>query len=160
MKISTVIGGGIVFVAGIGTGVYLACKSVVKLDEKIYKGKLREKFADATVEATTSFLHKKFDPKRFEPRKFEYARFNREHSFHAPNEIIFESRVKANEIMLMLNDLIAEYGCATIADFYDLVDAETNYIDTKYGWHEGFSDELIIRAKGGWIIDFPDTCEL
>ena len=72
MKISTVICGGIVFVAGIGTGVVLACKAAVKVDEKIYKGKLREKFIDATGEATTSFLYKKFEPKRFEPRKFEY----------------------------------------------------------------------------------------
>ena len=160
MKISTVVGGAIVFVAGVGTGLYTACKAAVKLDEKIYKGKLREKFVEATTEATTSFLYKKFEPKRFESKKFEYSRFNSKPSFHTPNEVMFESRDKAEEILSTLNDLFDEYGSVTVADFYDLVDVNHSYIDTKYGWTEAFKDDMTVRMKDHYIINFPVAKEL
>ena len=160
MKISTVICGGIVFVAGIGTGVVLACKAAVKIDEKIYKGKLREKFIDATGEATTSFLYKKFEPKRFEPRKFEYHQFYNKVKYGSPKEYVFRSHAEAEEVRLKMNDIIAESNCASIADFYDLVGETSAYADGMYGWKEGLSDELITSTANGWIIDFPEVCKL
>lgn len=156
MKISTVIGGAIVFVAGIGTGMCLACKAAVKIDEKIYKGKLREKFVDATAETTTSFLYKKFEPK-----KFEYSRFNTKPKHEcAPKDFIFRSHTEAEEVRLKMNDVIALYGCVSVADFYDLVGNAAVYTDNKFGWKKRLSDELIVSTKDGWYIDFPEVCEL
>lgn len=160
MKISTVVGGAIVFVAGVGTGLYTACKAAVKLDEKIYKGKLREKFVEATTEATTSFLYKKFEPKRFEPRKFEYSRFYNKVRYGSPKEYVFGSHSEAEEVRLKMNDIIAKYNCASIADFYDLVGESSAYTHTQFGWKEGLSDELIVSTTDGWRIDFPEVCEL
>lgn len=159
MKISTVVGGGIVFIAGIGTGMCLTCKAAVKIDEKIYKGKLREKFADATAEATTSFLCEKFEPRRFEPKKFEFTRFNASSGPRTVDEVIFETQTEAEEVRLRLDDLIETYGWASIADFYDLVGVTHSYPDTKYGWKDGISTDLIVMSKNGWIIEFPETCE-
>ena len=105
-------------------------------------------------------MREKFEPKRFEPRKFEYRRFNDKPSFHSPKEVIFESRAKAEEIWLAVNDVIDKYGYATVSDVYDLVDANSNYLDTKYGWASGLTDELIVSTDDGWIIDFPDACEI
>ena len=160
MKISTIVGGAIVFVAGVGTGMCLTCKAAVKIDEKIYKGKLREKFADATAEVTTSFLREKFEPKRFEPKKFEYFRFNsRAKNFCSPNEAFFSSYTEAEETLLEMNDIIERYGWVTIADFYDLVGANHIYRDTKCGWKDGLSLDLIGKDSDGWTIIFPDVCE-
>lgn len=158
MKISTVIGGGIIFIAGIATGTCLVYKTAVKIDEKIYKGKLREKFVAATTETTTSFIREKFEPKRFEPKRFESKpsiKYRR-----SPKGFIFGSRIEAEDVRLKLNDIIARYGCASIADFYDLVGWDTVYTDNKFGWKEGLSDELITLTANGWTIYFPEVCEL
>lgn len=161
MKFSTVIGGGLVFIAGMGTGVYIACKAAVAIDEKICKGKLREKFLDSTSEKVTTYMHKKFEPKSFKPRKFEYSRFNTEQKYRSPKDIVFTSQSEAEEVRLKFNDLIGQYSCVSVADLFDLTGMTTVYTDTLYGWTKGLSDDLIItNASGGWIIDFPDVCEL
>lgn len=160
MRISTVVGGAIVFITGIGTGVHLAYKAAVKIDEKIYKGKLKEKFAEATTEVTTAFLYKKFESKRFEPKKFVYSRYDTKYERRSPKDVIFATRTDAEETRLKMNDYIEEYGQASVADLYDLVGDVAVYTDNKIGWKEGLSDELIVSTKDGWIIDFPDTCEL
>ena len=149
MKISTVISGAIVFAAGIGTGMCLACKAAVKIDEKIYKGKLREKFVDATAEATTSFLHKKFEPKRFEPKKFEYSR-------HDCERHIFTTRNEAEETLRIFNNVIDVSGFVTIADYCELIGVEYYYSDTNRGWKAHLSDDMIIDVEDGWIINFPE----
>ena len=149
MKISTVIVGGLAFVAGIGTGMCLACKAAVKIDEKIYKGKLREKFADATAEATTSFSREKFEPRRFEPKKFEYSR-------HDCERHIFETRNEAEETLRIFNRVIDMSGFVSIADYCDLIGVEHYYSDTKRGWKVRLSDDMIIDVEDGWIINFPE----
>lgn len=161
MKFSTVIGGGLVFIAGMGTGVYIACRAAVAIDEKICKGKLREKFLDDTSEKVTNYIHKKFEPKRFEPRKFEYSRFRTEQHYRSPKDIVFATKNEAEEVRLKFNDLIAEYACVSVADLFDLTGMTAVYTDNMYGWTKGLSDNLIItNTSGGWIIDFPDVCEL
>lgn len=149
MKISTVIGGGIVFVAGLGTGVYLAYKAAVKIDEKVYKGKLREKFIDSTSETVTEYMHKKFEPKRFEPKKFEYSR-------HDCERRTFATRTEAEEVLREFNYLIGEYGVVSVADLCDLIGVGHSYHETKRGWKECLSDDMIIDVEDGWIINFPE----
>ena len=149
MKISTVIGGAIVFVAGIGTGMCLTCKAAVKIDEKIYKGKLREKFADATAEATTSFLREKFEPRRFESKRFEYSR-------HDCERHIFETRNEAEETLRIFNRVIDMSGFVSIADYCNLIGVEHYYSDTNRGWKAHLSDDMIIDVEDGWIINFPE----
>ena len=155
MKFSTVVGGVIVFVAGIGTGMCLACNAAVKIDEKIYKGKLKEKFAEATSDMVAECIRKKLEPRRFEPSRYE-TKYNR----HSPKDVIFSTRTDAEETLLKLNDYIEEYGQASIADLYDLIGDVAVYQDNKYGWKNGLSDDLIFVTNGNWFIDFPDTCEL
>lgn len=149
MKISTVIGGAVVFVAGIGTGMCLACKAAVKIDEKIYNGKLREKFIDATSDRVTEYMHKKFEPKRFEPRRFEYSR-------HDYERHIFTTRNEAEETLRIFNNMIDVSGFVTIADYCELIGVEHYYSDTNRGWKAHLSDDMIIDVEDGWIINFPE----
>ena len=160
MKMSTVIGGGIVFVTGVCSGVYLTCKAVVKIDEKIYKGKLREKFVEATTEITTSFIREKFESKRFEPKRFECSRFDVKYNQYCPQDVIFSTRADAEETLLKLNDYIEAYGQASIADLRDLIGDIAVYTDNQYGWKRRLDDVLIIRIRDGYVINFPKTCEL
>ena len=149
MKFSTVIGGGLVFIAGMGTGVYIACKAAVVIDEKICKGKLSEKFLDATSEKVTNYIHKKFEPKRFKPREFKYSR-------HDCENVIFETRTDAEEVLHKFNETISEYGVVTVADLCDFVGLSSTYSETMRGWKEEISDEAIHVERDGWMIDFPE----
>ena len=154
MKISTVIGGGIVFVAGIGAGMYLACEAAVKLDEKVYKGKLREKFVEATSDTVTSFMHEKFEPKKFEPKRFEPKRF--EYSRHDCERHVFETRNEAEETLRIFNHVIDMSGFVSIADYCNLIGVIHYHSDTNRGWKEKLSDDMIIDVEDGWIINFPE----
>lgn len=125
------------------------------IDEKVYKGKLREKFVEATSETVTSFMHEKFEPKRF-----EYTRFHNKVKYGSPKAYVFGSHNEAEEVRLKMNDIIARYECASVADFYDLIGETAVYTDTQFGWKKALSVELITSTANGWIIDFPPVCTL
>lgn len=74
--------------------------------------------------------------------------------------VIFETKVEAEKVRRWLNEIIAEYGYASAADFYDMVGETCYNADTKYGWKNFLNDELIVSTANGWTIDFPEVCEL
>lgn len=44
------------------------------------------------------------------------------------------SEFLVTEVRSRLFDMIRMYGCATVADYYELVGYESKYTDSKYGW--------------------------
>lgn len=49
-------------------------------------------------------------------------------------ELIFNSRTEAMEVINKLNDVVDEYGTASVADLYDLSGIVGNYKNNAYGW--------------------------
>lgn len=79
---------------------------------------------------------------------------------HDFDDIIFDSRGEAEEVLSALVDLIDDYDQATVGDFYDLVGMSGTYVDTKWGW-DNLSPAYIERARGGgYLIRLPKTIEL
>ena len=75
---------------------------------------------------------------------------------HHFDEIVLETRGEAEEVLSHLVDLTVDYGQATVADLYDLVDIESNHTDSKYGWVDlGGAD--VSRTRGGYVINLPRT---
>ena len=69
-------------------------------------------------------------------------------------DIIFESRGEAEEVLGNLVDFIMDYGVATVADLYDLVGITGPFTDNKYGWTD-LSMATVVRVRDGYLINLP-----
>ena len=71
------------------------------------------------------------------------------------DDILFETRAEAQEVLNSLADIIDEYGSASIADFCDLCGVTEEYTDHKYGWTD-VSKSTIESVRGGYfVINLP-----
>ena len=70
------------------------------------------------------------------------------------DDVIFETRDEAKEVLERMDELIDLYGVASIADFYDLAGITGNYTDNKYGWTNLASAD-VIRVRDGYTIKLP-----
>ncbi len=73
------------------------------------------------------------------------------------DDVVFDARGDAEQVIDNLIELIKDYGVASVADFYQFAGLEHEYTDSKYGW----ADLRDCRVKGdlrhGYTIDFPRT---
>ena len=71
------------------------------------------------------------------------------------DDIIFDTRGDAEAVLQSLEDIIDQYGVASVGDLYDLADiSTTNYTINKYGWKNLRSAE-VIRVRDGYLIKLP-----
>ena len=76
------------------------------------------------------------------------------------NDVIFESRGEAEEVLSNLIDIIVDYGATSVADLYDLVGITGSFTDNKWGWTD-LSGSSVSRARGGgYIINLPKASYL
>ncbi len=73
---------------------------------------------------------------------------------HDFDDVVIESRGEAEAVISHLVDLCYDYGQATVADFYDLVDITGNFTDTKWGWTD-LRGATISRVRDGFVINLP-----
>ena len=70
------------------------------------------------------------------------------------NNIVLDSRGDAEEVIASMEDLIRDYGEATVADLNSLVGVTgRSYIDNKWGWTD-CRDFHVSRSGRGYILDF------
>ena len=67
---------------------------------------------------------------------------------------MLEDRRDAEAVLEHLIDYTVEYEMASVADFYELVDFPTTYIDNKYGWND-LRNARVLRVRDGYILDLP-----
>lgn len=77
-------------------------------------------------------------------------------SRHDFDEIIFESRGEAEEVLDRLVDLIIDYGMVAVADFYDAAGISSTFADNDWGW-TNLSSANVTRVRGGYLINLPKT---
>lgn len=70
------------------------------------------------------------------------------------DDIVFESRNEAEDVLTALLEDIDEYGVTTVGNFYDLVGERTNPSDFKWGW-ETLRNARVDRVREGYIIGLP-----
>ena len=87
-------------------------------------------------------------------RGSNYSRTSR--ARHDFDDIIFESRGEAEEVLSHLVDLTNDYGVASVADFYDLSGIESQFTDNKYGWTT-LRDACTDRVRNGYVIRLPQA---
>ena len=78
-------------------------------------------------------------------------------------EVEFDNKEDAETVLSELELTVEKSGCASVADYYDLVDQSnmTTSSDTEYGWtRNGIRQARIIRRGGKFTIQFPNTISL
>lgn len=88
------------------------------------------------------------DP-REEPRLTRRSRAR-----HEFEDVILPSRVKAEEVLDGLYDILSKYEQVSVADFYDLLDETSEPVDEKWGW-EDLRGSSVIRRRDGYLINIP-----
>ena len=79
----------------------------------------------------------------------------RKTGYPIPDEVVFEHRRDAETALDELVEIIARYGFASIADFYDLAGATCRtFSANKYGWLD-VRTARVVRVREGYIIKFP-----
>lgn len=72
------------------------------------------------------------------------------------DEFLIEDRYDAAHILTTLTESADKYNVVSVADYYDLIGAPSQYTDNNYGWtFDSISTASIIPVRGGYIIKFP-----
>ena len=76
------------------------------------------------------------------------------------DDILFENRGDAEAVLSALEDIISQFGKASVADLYDLAEITTsNYMVNKYGWTDLHTAQIRV-VNGGYVIKFPKVVQL
>lgn len=70
-------------------------------------------------------------------------------------DIFFNNRDDAQEVLGRMMELINDYGWATIGDLYSLVGLSTNYTHERYAWNN-LGRCRVQYTSEGYLIDFPE----
>lgn len=70
------------------------------------------------------------------------------------DDLIFDNRGTAEEVLSRLDELVDTYGFATVADFYDLAGVSGSYTNNNYGWTD-IRNASVVRVRDGYVIKFP-----
>lgn len=75
------------------------------------------------------------------------------------DDLIFDSRAEAEEILTYLVDMIDQYECVSVADLYDMAGLTSEYTDQKWGWYSVASGS-VIRDRDGYTLRLPKPVAL
>ena len=92
--------------------------------------------------------------KYYDPNNRYISRESKVRSGFRCDDVIFDNRGEAETVLFRMNELIDNYGMATVADFYDLAGLTGEYTSNNYGWTNIRSAE-VVRARDGYIIKMP-----
>lgn len=76
-----------------------------------------------------------------------------------PDQILLDTKQEAEEVVSRLYDLFDTYQIVSLADYYDLVGATSEFTDNKWGW-DSLKGTRILRVRDGYIIDLPKMIAL
>lgn len=71
------------------------------------------------------------------------------------------SRKEAKDILNCMREIIDRYGFVTLADFYDLTDKRSCYLDLKKGWYSLSKARVsLVRRHGNYRMKLPALEEI
>lgn len=75
------------------------------------------------------------------------------------NDIIFDNRGDAEEVLSGMDDLMDRYGLVSVGDLYDLVGISGDYTDNKYGWTD-IRSARVVRVRDSYMLKLPRALPL
>jgi hypothetical protein len=73
---------------------------------------------------------------------------------HDFREILWETRVQAEEALDVMEAAIDQFDMVSVADLYDLAGQKAEFTDQDFGWTD-LRDSVVRKVRGGYIIDMP-----
>ena len=70
------------------------------------------------------------------------------------DDLVFDTRADAEEVLSNMIMLIEKYGCATVKNLYNFSDVPSDYTHDKYGWFD-LRDATVDRVQGGYLLKLP-----
>lgn len=75
------------------------------------------------------------------------------------DDIIFETRGDAEEVLYRMEELLDRFEVVSVADLFDMAGISCNYTDNKYGW-TNLRGAKVDRVADGYIIRLPRATTL
>lgn len=75
------------------------------------------------------------------------------------DDIIFETRGDAEEVLYRMEELLERFEVVSVADLFDMAGISCNYTDNKYGWTD-LRNAHVERVRDGYIINLPRATAL
>ena len=76
------------------------------------------------------------------------------------DDIILESRAEAEEVLDRLDEMIEEFGMASVLNLYDLIGVtEAPFTADKYGWTD-IRNATAVRVRDGYLLKLPRVMPL
>lgn len=75
------------------------------------------------------------------------------------DNIIFEKRVEAEEVLTRMDELIDQYGMASVADLFEFSNLTGPYTGNRYGWTDIHS-AYVVQVRDGYMIKLPRALPL
>lgn len=70
-------------------------------------------------------------------------------------DILFETRIEAENTLDTLKEVINTYGYTSVADYYGLADVNIcTYLNNKHGW-TNLDKAKVVRLRNGYTLDLP-----
>lgn len=79
---------------------------------------------------------------------------NTQRSRHNFDDIIFDTRGEAEEVLGAMVDLCTDYHSAAVSDLFEMAGVNSTFTDNKWGWTDlrgAYTD----RVRGGYILRLP-----
>lgn len=81
-------------------------------------------------------------------------------TLHSYKDLVVETRGEAEEVLAKMNELIQEYGSASVLDLYDLCgETGSSHTDQNYGWFD-LRNARAVRIRDGYVFDLPKIMPL
>lgn len=80
----------------------------------------------------------------------------RRNTMFRSTDYIMNTRQEALDVLDMLRENLENYGLVTLADFFDLIGVESQYVDNNYGWQD-LRDVTIVPVRGGYTLSLPNV---
>lgn len=77
----------------------------------------------------------------------------RNHDF---DEVVFESRVEAQEALDSMRDRLEQYDVVSVSDLYSIVGIDDTIQDNKWGW-TNLDGSYVRRYRNAFVLALPDT---
>lgn len=94
----------------------------------------------------------------YDRRREDEVRYNRPIENRArcsSDELVFDTRAEAEEVVTRMGELIDTYGVVSVADMYDMAGISCDYTYNKYGWTSVNNAVVMSIRGGGYIIKLP-----
>ena len=88
-------------------------------------------------------------------RDNERRDYHRAASGYAFDDILFDDRADAEEVLSSMIDIIERYDFVTVLDLHEMANVPSQrHTDNKYGWAD-LSTATTMRTMGGYILKLP-----